>query len=84
MVTTVSEAEMLQRCLSGDKESFGQIVERYQNLVCSVAYSIVGDFTRSEDIGQETFVMAWKRLSELKDLTKFRSWISTIEISLGL
>ena len=78
MVTTVSESEMLQRCLSGDKESFGQIVERYQNLVCSVAYSIVGDFTRSEDIGQETFVTAWKRLSELKDLTKFRSWISTI------
>lgn len=78
MTATASDTELLQQCIDGDKDAFGLIVSRYQNLVCSVAYSVVGDFTRSEDIGQETFVTAWKQLASLKDVSKFRSWISTI------
>ena len=44
--------------LMTDCEAFGKIVLRYQSLLCSLAYSSVGDLSQSEDIAQEAFVEA--------------------------
>src|SRR6185312_14087125 len=48
-----------------------------------VAYSIVGDFSRSEDIAQEAFIAAWKQLGQLHDRTRFRSWLCRITRNLA-
>ena len=53
--------------LTGNREAFGQIVTRYQTLICSLAYSATGSFSQSQDLAQETFVTAWKKLSELRE-----------------
>lgn len=74
----ITDLELLERCTHDDRDAFAVIVHRYQNLVCSVAYSVLGDFARSEDVGQETLVAAWKQLPQLEDLAKFRPWISSI------
>ena len=73
-----SEAELLESCLTGDARAFGMIVERYQALVCAITYSGTDDMTLSEDIAQETFLAAWRQLSQLRDTRKFRSWLSII------
>lgn len=45
----------------GDKQAYGLIVTRYQNLVCSLAYSACGDFSQSEDLAQEASPsVAWR------------------------
>lgn len=72
-----SDAELIHDAANGDVEAFGTIVKRYQTLVCSVAYAVLGDVATSEDIGQETFLSAWKQLSSLKDPTKLKSWLAT-------
>ena len=36
------------------------LVNRYQSLVCAVAYSTCGDLALSEDVAQETFWTAWR------------------------
>jgi RNA polymerase sigma factor (sigma-70 family) len=64
--------------LGGDREAFCEIVSRYQNLLCSLAYSSVGDIKYSEDISQETFVEAWKKLDTLKDPEKLKAWLCGI------
>ena len=78
-----SDEQLIQRFLEGDTSCFEQLVERYQVLVCSVAYSIVGDFAASEDVGQEAFLTAWKSLGELRDRSRFKPWISTITRNLS-
>ena len=50
------DADLVARSLGGNREAFGQIVARYQGLVCSLAYSATGSLTRSEDVAQETFI----------------------------
>ena len=62
----------------GDKNAFGKIVRQLASLVTGVAYSVCGDFARSEDIGQEVFFEAWKKLASLDDDSKFAAWICTI------
>lgn len=73
-----SDAELVMASLGGDREAFGQIVERYQRLLCSLAYSAVGNLSESEDIAQEAFVTAWQKLPDLKDPDKLRPWLCGI------
>src|SRR5262245_45133562 len=74
----VNDADMVARSLSGNRDAFGEIVGRYQSLVCSLAYSATGNLSQSEDLAQETFVTAWKQLSDLREPAKLRSWLCGI------
>jgi len=72
-----SDADLEQQGL-GDREAFGRIVERYQSLICSLAYSATGSLSRSEDLAQETFLIAWKKLWQLREPDKLKSWLCII------
>lgn len=73
-----SDALLAQRSAAGDREAFGEIVARYQTLVCSLAYNATGNLARSEDLAQETFLTAWQHLRELREPAKLRSWLCGI------
>ncbi|MBI5092086.1 MAG: sigma-70 family RNA polymerase sigma factor [Candidatus Hydrogenedentes bacterium] len=68
----------IEASLAGDKDAFGQIVSRYQGVVCATAYSVTGHRQQSEDVAQETFVTAWQRLGDLRDLNKLPAWLCGI------
>ena len=73
-----NDNDLVAASLAGDRDAFGQIVSRYQSLVCSLAYSATGSISQSEDLAQETFVTAWKQLGHLREPGKLRSWICGI------
>jgi len=73
-----SDAALVMASLGGDRDAFCKIVVRYQNLLCSLAYSRVGDLKHSEDIAQEAFIEAWKKLDTLNDPEKLKSWLCGI------
>ena len=77
-IIDTSDAGLVMASLGGDRAAFCQIVERYQNLLCSLAYSAVGDLKHSEDIAQEAFIEAWKKLDSLNDPEKLKSWLCGI------
>ncbi|MBX3421142.1 MAG: sigma-70 family RNA polymerase sigma factor [Pirellulaceae bacterium] len=71
-------AQQWQRVVRGDAHEFAAIVDQYKNLLTSIAYSSIGDFSASEDIAQETFFVAWQSRNELRDPGKLPSWLSAI------
>ncbi len=73
-----SDADLVADSFSGSREAFGEIVARYQSLICSLAYSATGSLSQSEDLAQETFVTAWKQLNNLREPAKLRSWLCGI------
>ena len=73
-----SDIELVELSLRGECQAYGRLVERYQNLVCSLAYSACGNIARSEDIAQEAFIAAWKQLASLRDREKFKAWLCGI------
>ncbi|MEO8428087.1 MAG: RNA polymerase sigma factor [Verrucomicrobiota bacterium] len=77
-LTVMSDDQLCQQSRAGDREAFGRIVERYQSLICSLAYSACGNLSRSEDLAQETFVAAWQKLAELREPSKLRAWLCGI------
>jgi RNA polymerase sigma factor (sigma-70 family) len=72
------DADLVVQSINGNREAFGQIVSRYQSLVCSLAYSATGSLGQSEDLAQETFITAWTHLRHLREHNKLRSWLCGI------
>jgi RNA polymerase sigma factor (sigma-70 family) len=72
------DSRLVAESLAGSKEAFRLIVERYQTLICSLAYSATGDIGRSEDVAQETFINAWRNLRSLREPGKLRGWLCGI------
>ena len=72
----------------GDTERYRELVERHQRSVYAVAWSRLGDAALAEDVTQEAFIRAYRRLWLLGDGTKFSGWVNTIArhvaINLGL
>jgi RNA polymerase sigma factor (sigma-70 family) len=73
-----NDSELTMRAVAGHRDAFGQIVSRYQSLVCSLAYSATGNLSQSEDLAQETFIAAWRGLRTLREPEKLRSWLCSI------
>src|SRR5437667_3455677 len=62
----------------GDAERYRELVERHERRVFAVAWSRLGDAALAEEVTQEVFIRAYRRLWLLGDGAKFSGWISTI------
>jgi len=78
----INDVQLVTESLDGNRDAFRLIVERYQTLISSLAYCATGNVSRSEDLAQETFVSAWKKLAELREPAKLRPWLCSIARSL--
>lgn len=73
-----NEIKLLKASTAGNPKAFETIVANYQSLICAITYSATGSIEQSEEIAHEVFVKAWKDLSKLRELGKFKSWICAI------
>jgi RNA polymerase sigma-70 factor (ECF subfamily) len=72
------EAEALRAAASGDGAAFGLLVERYQEVAFRAAYLIVRDVQEAEDVAQDAFVRAYRRLDTFRQGEPFRPWLLRI------
>ena len=52
---------LIDRCLNGESEAFGFLVDRYKESIYSFAYSRLGNFHDAEDVTQEVFLKAYQK-----------------------
>ncbi len=67
------DTALVRACLAGDPQAFRPIVDRYRSLLCALACSATGNLAQSEDLAQEAFVAAWKKLPDLREPSKLRA-----------
>ena len=77
-ITEIPEPTLVTRSAAGDRDAFTRLVERYQSLICAIAYNATGNLALSEDLSQEIFVTAWKHLTDLQEPGRFRPWLCGI------
>ena len=78
------EDELVKACLNGDKNAFGEIVNRYQKMVARTVKGMLGDSVFAEDIGQEVFINLYHSLSEFRGEAKLSTYIQKIAVNLTL
>ena len=72
------DVELIRRILSGDDAAFGILVEKYQESIHALAWRKIHDFHHAEEIMQDTFLKAYKKLPTLKNHNQFAGWIHVI------
>lgn len=83
---TMIEAEeaLVIRSRTGDRLAFEQLVRRSARGIYCRIYPHVPDSHRCEDLVQETYLRAWKRIGSLSDPSRFRGWLAEIARSVVL
>ncbi len=62
----------------GDHDAFARLVRATQRMVASVALAITRDVPLSEDIAQETFLIAWQKLGAMSHRDSFMPWLRQV------
>ncbi len=59
-------------------EQFEKVVGQYQRDIINFHYRLCGNRFEAEDLAQETFIKAYKKLESLKEQEKMKSWLFSI------
>jgi RNA polymerase sigma-70 factor (ECF subfamily) len=74
----VTDLELVRQAQAGDTEAFGELVERNRRAVFRAALAAVGSAAEADDVAQEAFVTAWRKLAGFRGDSQFRTWLLSI------
>ena len=81
--TAASEA-LVSRAAAGDADAFSELIRLYERTALSVAFSVLADADAASDVVQEAFLRAWQRLVELREPSRFATWLCGIARNLAI
>lgn len=78
------DATLVGRVRDGEKDAFGELIRRHQQQVFAILSRYERDSHRVEDLAQDTFLKAWRRLDQYRASAPFQHWISRIAVNVAL
>ena len=72
------DVELIQSILSGDENAFSDLFRKHQKRIHAFVWRKIGDFHIAEEITQDTFLQAHKKLSSLENPSQFVGWLYVI------
>ena len=74
----VADAILVGRAVGGDPGAFETLIRRHGPLMRAYTARIVGSMADADDVVQDAFHTAWRRLPELRDPAAVRPWLMRI------
>lgn len=78
MEPSLTDEQVIEQVLAGDREAFGVLVDRYEREMAAYAKYMTGSVDDAADIVQDSFVRAFKSLKRCRDRTRFKGWLFRI------
>lgn len=76
--------EIIDRCKTGNREAQFQLYKVYYKSMYSTSLRIVGNTNDAEDIMQEAFLSAFKKINTYEGKVSFGAWLKKIVINRSL
>src|SRR3954449_6571560 len=73
-----SDHQLVGSVRAGDDRAFEELFARYRRRITAYVYGMVSDHAKAEDIAQEVFVSALRRMRETERPIAFRPWMYEI------
>ncbi|HZH70968.1 MAG TPA: sigma-70 family RNA polymerase sigma factor [Mariniphaga sp.] len=68
----------IEKVIQGQTNYFSYIVEKYKDIVFSIALKVLKNREDAEELAQESFIKAFKALHSFKGTAKFSTWLYRI------
>jgi len=81
-MTDSGESGLAGRVLKGDLDAYGALIQEHQTSVFNVCYRITGNRQEAEDLTQEAFIRAFRKLSKYDSSRPFGPWMRTLAANL--
>lgn len=75
---TTNDQHYINLILKGDTNAFAVLVDRYKDLVYTLALRMLKNREEAEEVSQDTFIKTYNALSKFKGDSKFSTWIYKI------
>jgi len=72
---------LIQSVKSGDKQSFGQLIDCCSQYVYGISLKMTGNSEDASDAAQESFIKVWQKISTYKSHFKFTTWLYKIVVN---
>ena len=72
---------LIQRVQAGEKRAFDLLVGKYQHKVTSLISRYIKDWSECQDVAQETFIRAYRALSNFRGDSQFYTWLYKIAVN---
>jgi RNA polymerase sigma-70 factor (ECF subfamily) len=76
--SAATDLDLVRLAQAGDVEAFGELVERNRRAVFRAALACVGSAAEADDVAQEAFVTAYRKLGTFRGEAQFRTWLLSI------
>lgn len=80
----MTDKEIIELILKGEKDQFRLIVEKYQQMVFRTCMGYVHNKDDADDLTQEVFILAYQGLSGFRQESSFSTWLFRIAINASL
>ncbi len=77
-MTTSSDKELIESVCAGNTSNYGILYDRYAPLVRAVCYDTTGNLADAQDLAQDVFLRAFKKLEKLREPELFGRWLVAI------
>jgi RNA polymerase sigma-70 factor, ECF subfamily len=76
--SAATDLDLVRLAQAGDVEAFGELVERNRRAVFRAALACVRSPAEADDVAQEAFVTAYRKLGTFRGDSQFRTWLLSI------
>src|SRR5271167_1303548 len=73
-----TDRELVLACQRREPAAFEELVKRHQRTVYALLYQLAPDWNDTADLAQEVFIRIWRSISNLRNPSAFRSWLTQI------
>ena len=80
-VTTVGDAELLGRCRAGDVDAFEMLYRQHAGRIFALASRLAGSVDEGEDLLQEIFLQAYRKLDSFKGESALGTWLYRLAVN---
>jgi len=75
------DLERVKAAQAGDREAFGELVERHKDIVYAVAYRFARDPDLALDLSQDVFIRAYRGIKSFRGKSSFSTWLYRIAMN---
>ena len=77
-------AETVRAAQRGDRQAFGRLIESYERAVYAAVFRRLGNHAEAQELCQDVFIQAMRKLGQLEDPRCFGGWIRSIAARMAI